>query len=506
MATQQRQSTSKTKNSRKPRGIFSLLIIGIIVVIAGYLIVRFVPEKPVDYEAIEEHFKYGSIGSEPVNGLPYWVWKVLPEMFPEKFPGKGGYASFGFIYEEGRDLPIGVSQRRVTGIDRVWLNCAVCHTGTLRKTKDSEARIISGMPANDFRLYLFIQFLREMALDNRFTSKNVMAKIEEMGGNLDPIEKVAYRYFIVDRVRAALFELGQQLNFLDRQYPWGPGRVDTFNPYKAIQFNFPMDKLPEEELIGPADYPSIWNQRPREGMYLHWDGNNPSVQERNKSAALGAGVTPVTIDLERLKRIEDWLWDFKPPAYPEPIDPAKAAEGKQLYTQYCAQCHGMQEGGQYLFDTGQFSRLGEVESITDIGTDPGRLNSYTELLSVNQNTLYVGYPWRFKNFRKTNGYANMPLDGLWLRAPYLHNGSVPTLRDLLEPVENRPKVFYRGYNVYDWKKVGFISDIAKEDGHEFFKFVTQVEGNSNAGHEGEAYGTFLSGMQKEAIVEYMKTF
>jgi hypothetical protein len=282
--------------------------------------------------------------------------------------------------------------------------------------------------------------------------------------------------------------------------------VDTFNPYKAIQFNFPMDKLPRHELIGPADYPSIWNQRPREGMQLHWDGNNPSVEERNKSAALGAGVTPVTIDLERIKRIEDWLWDFKPAPYPKPIDPAKAADGQKLYAQYCADCHGMKEGDSYVFDTQRFTRLGKVEPITHIRTDPGRLNSYTEPLAVNQYTLYAGYPWRFKHFRKTNGYANMPLDGIWLRAPYLHNGSVPTLRDLLEPAERRPKVFYRGYDVYDWQKVGFVSDVAKEDGRPLFRFDTQVEGNSNAGHEGEAYGTSLSDAEKDAIVEYMKTF
>ena len=65
------------------------------------------------------------------------------------------------------------------------------------------------------------------------------------------------------------------------------------------------------------------------------------------------------------------------------------------------------------------------------------------------NTIGEGKPWRFSHFRKTNGYANMPLDGLWLRAPYLHNGSVPTLRALLFP-EERPAVFYRGYDVYDW--------------------------------------------------------
>ena len=49
------------------------------------------------------------------------------------------------------------------------------------------------------------------------------------------------------------------------------------------------------------------------------------------------------------------------------------------------------------------------------------------------NTIGTGKPWKFSHFRKTDGYANMPLDGVWLRAPYLHNGSVPTLRALLFP-------------------------------------------------------------------------
>jgi hypothetical protein len=293
---------------------------------------------------------------------------------------------------------------------------------------------------------------------------------------------------------------------MDVRNDWGPGRVDTFNPYKAIQFNFPMDKLPREELIGPADYPSIWDQGPRQGMQLHWDGNNPSVEERNKSAALGAGVTPVTIDLQRLKRIENWTWDLKPAPYPKTIDRNKAAEGQKLYAQYCADCHGMKEGDKYLFDTSRFTRLGKVDPLNAIRTDPGRFNSYSEMLAANQNTLYVGYEWRFKQFRKTNGYANMPLDGIWLRAPYLHNGSVPTLRDLFNPADQRPKVFYRGYDVYDWEKVGFISDVAEENGRPFFKFDTQAEGNSNAGHDGEGYGTYLGDTEKDAIVEYMKTF
>jgi len=81
--------------------------------------------------------------------------------------------------------------------------------------------------------------------------------------------------------------------------------------------------------------------------------------------------------------------------------------------------------------------------------------------AAEQGNLYAAFPGeRFSHFRKTGGYANLPLDGIWLRAPYLHNGSVPTLRDLLEPAAKRPALFYRGYDVYDPAKVGFVTSKA----------------------------------------------
>jgi hypothetical protein len=273
--------------------------------------------------------------------------------------------------------------------------------------------------------------------------------------------------------------------------------VDTFNPYKALQFNFPMDKLPDEEIVGTVDLPSIWQQRQREGMQLHWDGDNSSVEERNKSAALGAGVTPVTIDLPRIKRIEDWLLDATPPAYPFPIDQALASQGEPVYREYCANCHG--ESGRKL--AGKY--VGQVVPVEEVGTDRHRLDSYTYELLENQNTLYAGYPWRFTKFRKTNGYANMPLDGLWLRAPYLHNGSVPTLRDLLNPPENRPKTFYRGNDVVDRNNMGFESTVPEMDGRRFFRFDTSLPGNSAAGHR---YGVSLKPAEKNALIEFLKTF
>ena len=470
----------------------------VFIIVMVYLAVRFTRDTPVDYADPIEHIKYGSVGSEHEFGVPYWLWQVLPVLFADKLPGKG-YASLGFVYEDGRDLPVGMSKRRYRGFDVVWLNCAFCHTGTVRDTPDAKPRVIVGMPANTFDFHAFTRFFMSVGMDPRFTPQRVLLEMDRIGADLSWVDRALMRYYIIYFARERMLSLKGRLAFLDQQPPWGPGRVDTFNPLKAY-FNFPMDKLPARELIGTADFPSIWNVRQREGMQLHWDGNNTSLEERNKSAALGAGVTPPTIDRVRIKRVEDWLLDSKPPAYPYPIDQQLAAAGKSLYAQNCASCHGV-DGQNFA---GEY--VGKVEPIEKIGTDRHRLDSYTLAVNANQNTLYAGYPWRFKNFRKTFGYANMPLDGLWLRAPYLHNGSVPNMRDLLEPSWRRPKVFYRGNDLYDRSRMGFVGNVAEENGRHYFRFDTAVPGNSNQGHEGARYGTTLSAQQKDALVEYLKTF
>ncbi len=95
--------------------------------------------------------------------------------------------------------------------------------------------------------------------------------------------------------------------------------------------------------------------------------------------------------------------------------------------------------------------MGQVTPVAELRTDPERVNCFSPALAAKMNTSGAGRPWKFSHFRKTDGYAAMPLDGVWLRAPYLHNGSVPTIRDLLEKPENRPSVFWRGYDVYDYK-------------------------------------------------------
>lgn len=479
-----------------------LTVLAVVLLIATYFLVRFTSNRPVDYSDAKEHFKYGSTGGEILSGIPYTIWVALPRVF--NLPNND-YSSFGFLYENNKPLPIGTSKRRYRGLDLVAFNCAICHTGSVRLKPGDSPTYVAGMPSNTVDLRAFYNFIFDAAKDERFSYGRVMWTARQAGVNEDFINRLILRAYALNLTRTSLLDFNSRLAFILSNPAFGPGRIDTFGPAKAL-LNFPTgDRMPAAERIGTCDLPSVWYQRKRHGMQLHWDGNNTVVEERNRSAAFGTGAYPTTLDRPRMRRVADFLLDAAPDKYPGPIDAARAAQGKPIYAQYCANCHG--PDGQN-FTAGQ-GDLGKVTPIEKIGTDRYRLDSYTYALAVDQSQLYAGTPdlnERFSHFRKTNGYANMPLDGIWLRGPYLHNGSVPTLRDLLEPSKNRPPKFYRGDDVFDSLKVGFVSDVPQRAGRTFFAYDTTVPGNGNAGHEGKLYGTELPAADKVALVEYLKTF
>ncbi len=99
---------------------------------------------------------------------------------------------------------------------------------------------------------------------------------------------------------------------------------------------------------------------------------------------------------------------------------------------------------------------------------------------------------------RTPRYKARPLNGIWATAPYLHNGSVPTLWDLLSTTDDRPQVFYIGSREFDAEKVG----ISTKEGPGTFRFDTSIQGNWRNGHE---FGTTLPAQQKKDLLEYLKT-
>jgi hypothetical protein len=107
-------------------------------------------------------------------------------------------------------------------------------------------------------------------------------------------------------------------------------------------------------------------------------------------------------------------------------------------------------------------------------------------------------------WRATAQYLARPLNGIWATAPYLHNGSVPTLYDLLHP-DRRPAKFAMGNREFDPAKIGYQDDVTAA-GPTIWIYDTSQSGNSNIGHSGEAFGTTLPEDQKVALLEYLKKF
>ena len=502
---------------RRRRLLLPILILLALAVVIGLIAVgfalaaaeRLTRNRTEAFADIKRHFEHGSIGADQSSGIPFWVWKALPRLFPAEFDGRLDFRAFGFLYRidsQGRqeDLPIGISKRDFHGIDLVWFNCAICHTGTYRTSEGAERVIVRGMPSNNLNLYGFIRFILDAGVDERLKPDKLIPAIQAAGANLGPIEQQVWRHVVIPRMREGFIERRSRLQpFLAAQAPWGPGRVDTFNPYKLVQMEMLLDSISPDERHAASDFPSIFNQKPREGMHLHWDGNNASLAERNLSAALGAGVTPETVDHAAIERVAAWLGDLQPPCSPHQVDPGAAERGRAIYMNGCAVCHGHQGPDRFVFEG---AKLGTVEPNSELGTDPGRLDSYTEAFRQRQLTeLFAGTRFQFKHFVKTNGYANMPLDALWLRGPYLHNGSVPTLRDLLAPPAERPSAFVRGIDIIDGKSGGFVSPSCTPGSRpaQGFCYDTRVLGNGNGGH---TFGTTLQANEKDDLIAYLLTF
>src|SRR5512143_512754 len=122
---------------------FRTILIGglILTAVAGVFVwYKLFRRVPTVYADAVEHFKYGSIGVEEPAGIPYWIWVVLPRIFADKLPGPGGYVALGATWEMGRELPIGFTKERI-GIDRVGVNCAGCHTASVRGAPSEAPRI-----------------------------------------------------------------------------------------------------------------------------------------------------------------------------------------------------------------------------------------------------------------------------------------------------------------------------------------------------------------------------
>ncbi|MFN0059120.1 MAG: hypothetical protein ACKVX7_11730 [Planctomycetota bacterium] len=485
------------KRSSKKKKL--LIVLGVLLVLGGvlgfiawYKFFREEPQRAFKDEA--DRFKYGSIGAENDRGLPYWIWLVLPRAFPDLLPGSGGWKSFGLVWEEGQEVPAGFS-KKVIGFPRIANNCAICHTGTWRAKDDEVPNVVAAAPSHTTDVQGIIRFLTAAAKDPRFNADTLMPLIERET-ELSFLDQVLYRFVIIPFTRKTLLEQEEQFDWMNRpgMPHWGKGRDDPMNLTKYFMTNMPVDNS-----TGQADFPSVWNLGVRKGTpevprYLNWSCDTPAVRSVLIDSALGLGARAGAPFLKRMEELDNFLSALPPPKWPftgeHAIKPALATAGKAIYDRDCASCH---EPGR------EFTN--KPIPIAEIQTDRERLDTWTQEAADKANRAVKDLGITRPDMVKNDGYCSPPLDGLWLRAPYLHNGAVPTLRELLEPVEKRTKRFYRGYDVYDPINVGFVTQ-GPEAERVGWLLDTAVRGDSNVGH---LYGTTLSTSDKEALLEYLKS-
>lgn len=527
----------------------------------------------------EFRFRYGPIGTEGGAGIPYWIYAVLPDIFPENFERIGfkGFDRFGLAAQKTVDDPnkvtvcgsngrffasYGVPEGLVMAntalhlgalktevrFTRVALNCSACHRGAVRVGNTQYA--IAGAPNHSFDIWDFDRFIADLAIQPRFTERAIIGKINQRltkmnRPRLNFLEERLYGFFV-----RALKSDRRLWEVRSGRAPAGVGRIDASNAFK-----YQVAKIPDDGSVSPVRFPPVWNQRRTVRLNHHYDGNTQSAHVRGRAAAYSVGALPLFIRLENVDAINGWLENLPSPLWPfDPPDPHAVARGAEIFKANCAACHGLlqmrpdpanrvnvleqvlvlsDEGRwvPYRPDARQSSKSFYMRTIPveEIGTDRNRYDSWRANTPDEQacnvltaKDLKTGEPacrknpsavaneigrktglWEANGFKPAKGYLCEPLDGVWMRAPYLHNGSVPSVA-VLVGLTGRPKSFVAGRSDYDAQEMGFVYRESKEESGSAGRsiFDTAKPGNANTGH---SYGLDLSARQKRDLIEYLKT-
>ena len=487
----------------------------------------------------EESFLYGSLGTELV---PLVVFQVLPDIFPENFQPAGKEAGdwmdqFGFIptknSPQNENLPYGIfvsNYQPGTGkpspVKFVGFSCAICHTSKVRITEEDPGVIVYGMGSSSMDLAAFVDALKNSFLNEKKLSLDTINKAykNKFQRGLSIVEKLVVHFWLKGAREALKAEIPM------RNYPHGGMDLRNGELFKSgpsrnqpmmETIRFLLKDTPEPD-GGYAKIPSLYMQEHRK--WAHYDGTIGDVQTRNALAALGVGANIENLRvpgiLKTIAMTTKYVAQLEGPKYEDlfetkgfSIDKARAENGSKVYIQYCKDCHGAPSPDKSNWINGK--RHSEVVTTKELQTDPARVNfQYYPKMA---DTIFEFFPEEHplkptrENIRsyesvEKSGYVNNPIESTFSRVPYLHNGSILTLAELIN-LKPRRDVFYRGANLYDPVDVGLKSPSAPDD-QNYFKFDTSMYGNSNKGHNypWSYNGTGWDKDKLEDLLEYLKTF
>lgn len=472
-------------------------------------------------------------------------------MEPDYISGLGFMFAGEVDSGKAKGLPIGfaVTADPKTGQDFVGFTCAACHTGQINYTDPNDGQLkafrVDGGASlhalDKYRLVLVASIIKTHKNPARFDrfAKRILGEnaSEEARNKLQE----ALRNAVKTGLKNGLTEAFEHTYPVEEGY----GRLDALQRISNTVFGYDLENMDNlRPGSGPVSYPHVWDIWRLD--WVQWNGSVRQPMARNVGEALGVfaklnltekdKLFESTVPVRNLYAIEETLKKLHPPQWPEdvwPLDQQKVAQGKELFEKHCVSCHGVKviKGTQEWRVT--------MLPYTTIGTDRTTAENF---INYRVDASAIGGPKeadqafglqfmtekvmkdRYKRegvtaaekplldgFGRTNvvrapcGYKARPLHGVWATAPFLHNGSVPNLYELLSPQDERSTRFDVGSYMFDPVKVGYVTRVPNGTVYD-----TTKQGSSNLGHMFDnvtgSIGPRLTEEERYAIIEFIKSY
>lgn len=460
------------------------------------------PDLPTNLDTLSDALaRFGFLArGEPVNR-------------PDDAQAPDRVMPFGFTY--GDLAPLWGLKFRAAN-----LGCAACHAGVTYDVDglpNPDATWL-GMPNTSLNLEAYTRGVFDALRHGIKDHDALFETIDTLYPDLGWQERATTRYLVLPLVRNRL----SGLDDTDRPLPFPNGLPGSTNGVAALKFKTGdalhtgdagdngIVSIPDlgyrhwrTSLLVDGSYslPDTDPSRPTQVADLTPDRLTGLARITSFFTVPSMGVNPdmAIRHLDDATDIYSFLaQSYRPMDFPGPVNGQLAETGEAVFARECATCHGT-----YEWKDGRPTLVGYPNWRGDVGTDRLRAETFTKALAETfDDTVYASE----MIIQPTGEYAAPPLTGLWASAPYLHNGSVPSLHHLLNP-ELRPDTFMVGGHALDFSRVGLhlTADGTYPDGYEPFSapvlYETSMPGQANGGHR---HGEDLSPSEKQSLIEYLK--
>ncbi|MBP0619502.1 hypothetical protein [Cupriavidus consociatus] len=491
---------------------------------------------------------FGGLSTDTLetNALP---WKLAttalvlanaPDAAPAPETLRRALLEFGFIYPDGIlnwplaqqprfDKPLGIVSGTVgRDLPRIRLEvsnlgCAACHAGmTYGKDGQPSGKVWLGLPNTSLNLDGFVNAVYHAVKRVKSDPDKLLAAIPRLYPDTSSDELATIRKFVWPRLVRRIDELAASG---DAPLPFSNGAAGSTNGVAALKFQFHLLSA-DAGASGSTSIPELGDRRLRssllyDGVYTSKGAArfaphaSDAVNDPGRLAHIVAFFTVPTMGMppdrasRAIPQVEDvmrFMAGYTPPPFPGPVDRVRAARGAGVYAAQCAQCHG-----NYSQDTARprlVSYPNRLVAQGELGTDATRWQAIDASLLQAIGRSALG---KHIDAANTGGYVAPVLSGLWATAPYLHNGSVPTLWHLMHP-EARPRRFWVGGHALDYARVGIAGRPDAQGAWAYAPdyrpwsspvlYDTATPGRDNRGHEREF--TALTEGDRDALLEFLK--